>query len=134
MIIEEDGCFRLRGPITIWTAARMLESLRALGHGRGPGAQLRLDLTEVGFVDSAALALLFALMKANHEAGRKLALIGVPDQLHSLAALYDLDDMLPLEAPAVAASDPPAATARPGRGAFLRASVGFDRNAADEAA
>ena len=48
-------------------------------------------------VDSAALALVLAWMRAAQSRGREVRIEGIPEQLRSLAALYGIGDFLPIE-------------------------------------
>lgn len=86
----------VEGSVTMHTVGALLETGRALcGDGQCAGTR-SVDLSAVTAVDSAALALVLAWMRASRAAGRTLVLVGVPEPLRSLAALYDLGDLLPL--------------------------------------
>ena len=96
-MIREDGeRLFIEGPITMETAAGLLEAGRTLC-GRTDCSGLReIDLSGVTDMDSAALAMVLAWMRAAASGGTELRLVGVSEQLRSLAALYDLGEMLPL--------------------------------------
>ena len=56
-----------------------------------------VDFAGVTVADSAALALLLDWMRCARAAGNRLAVRGLPAAMASLAALYDIDALLPLE-------------------------------------
>ncbi|ENO89230.1 STAS domain-containing protein [Thauera linaloolentis] len=85
--------FTPQGPLTMHRAAAALEEGRRLAKA-GP---LVVDLTAVTLADSAALALILDWLRAAREAGQHIVLRGLPPGLASLAALYDIDGLLPLE-------------------------------------
>jgi anti-sigma B factor antagonist len=81
------------GEIDLHTAAslrtRALE-LIAQGH-----RVLILDLSEVGFCDSAGLGSLIGIWHGAQGAGGSLALAAVPDRLMRMLALTGVDSLLP---------------------------------------
>jgi phospholipid transport system transporter-binding protein len=59
---------------------------------------LMLDFSEVSAADSAALALILELHRQAQATGQSLSLIGLSDDLRSLATLYGVETLLePLE-------------------------------------
>lgn len=52
------------------------------------------DFSGVTHVDSAALALVTALVRRARDAGEDVALTGLPSGLRSLAELYGVDELL----------------------------------------
>ncbi len=84
---------RLAGPLTLGSVGRHL----AEGRARAASGDLHVDLSGVTEADSAALALLLDWLRAAHGAGRRFTVSGLPDGLRSLAALYGIDTLLPLE-------------------------------------
>lgn len=60
-----------------------------------PGQQVPVDASAVQTFDSSALAVLLACRRAALEAGKQLAVIGLPQGLQSMAALYGVDGLLP---------------------------------------
>lgn len=84
---------RLDGALTMDTVAARLADGRALA---GQGGFV-VDFSGVTECDSAALALLFDWMRASRKAGGSLAVRGLPAGLRSLAQLYGVDELLPLE-------------------------------------
>jgi phospholipid transport system transporter-binding protein len=98
MIRVDGDRLLVEGPITMETAAALLDAGRGLcGQVECSGGRV-IDLSGVSAVDSAALAIVLAWMRAARDNGRTLRLEGVPAQLQSLAALYDLGELLPLGA------------------------------------
>lgn len=82
--------FRVPGPITMGNASEALtECLRAIDGGEGT---LGLDALEHS--DSAAVAVLLAVLRSASARGRTIALTGMPPAVTSLAALYGVDAML----------------------------------------
>ncbi|GAB1231772.1 lipid asymmetry maintenance protein MlaB [Ferrigenium sp. UT5] len=98
MIRIDHDCLRISGPLTVKTVG----ALAAVPLCAEPPVRA-IDLGEVSQVDSAAVALLLHWVR---EAGKKQcapSVINVPPELHSLAALYDVTDILGLSA----AGNPP---------------------------
>lgn len=92
MIRLEGSRLAVSGPLTIATVA----ALKGEGAARVAEADRIVDLSAAGPVDSAALALLLSWTRAARGAGRTLSIVGAPQALLSLAALYDVDAILPL--------------------------------------
>lgn len=92
MIRLEGSRLAVSGPLTIATVA----ALKGGGAARVAEADQVVDLSAAGPVDSAALALLLSWTRAARGAGRTLSIVGAPQALLSLAALYDVDAILPL--------------------------------------
>lgn len=82
---------RLEGALTMSTVGAHV----AAGRARAGAGDLTVDLSAVSEADSAALALLFDLMRAAREGRRALTVTGLPAGLCSLAALYGVDELLP---------------------------------------
>lgn len=81
------------GALTMSTAP----ALRAEGQRRARAGRLVVDLSRVSAADSAALALLLDWMRCARAAGNTMVVRKLPAGLASLAALYDIDGLLPLE-------------------------------------
>jgi len=96
MIREEGDRLRIEGKITMETAASLLDAGRTLCGQIECSSGRIIDLSGVTAVDSAAIAVVLAWMRAARASGRRLRLEGVPLQLRSLASLYDLGELLPL--------------------------------------
>ena len=85
--------FAPAGELTMVSAPAVLEDGRRLARA---GDQV-VDFAGVTVADSAALALLLDWMRCAREAGNRLAVRSLPAGMASLAALYDIDSLLPLE-------------------------------------
>ena len=57
------------------------------------------DLSAVTDMDSSCLAVVFGWMRAAKAAGKSLRLVKPPPNLLSLAAVYDVADLLPQDKP-----------------------------------
>lgn len=79
------------GALTFATAARAYASASAV---LTSGSQTRLDLGGVTRADSAGLACVLALAAQASRAGRRLAVVGLPDGLRALAAVCGVQDLL----------------------------------------
>ena len=90
---EGPTSLRLDGPLTMSGVGRLL----ADGRARAAAGDLIVDLSEVTEADSAALALLLDWLRAARAAGRTLTVRGLPAGLRSLAALYGVDALLPIQ-------------------------------------
>jgi phospholipid transport system transporter-binding protein len=78
------------GALTFDNAASVLEAAGALDL---PSTG-RIDLSGLRSVDSAALAVLFALQRRAKASRRKLVFEGIPPGLLSLARVYDVETLL----------------------------------------
>lgn len=85
--------WRPTGPLTLETAgAALAEARRAVADG-----VLRVDLSGVPRADSAGLALLLDIVREAARRGQVLDIVGMPAGLRSLADLYGVTDLLPLD-------------------------------------
>ena len=85
--------FAPAGELTTVSAPAVLEDGRRLARA----GDMVVDFAGVTVADSAALALLLDWMRCARAAGNRLAVRGLPAAMASLAALYDIDALLPLE-------------------------------------
>ena len=85
--------FAPAGALTMASAPAVLEEGRRLARA----GSLVVDFKDADTVDSAALALRLDWMRCARAAGHALVLRNPPAGLASLAALYDIDGLLPLE-------------------------------------
>ena len=85
--------FAPAGELTMVSASAVLEDGRRLARA----GDMVVDFAGVTVADSAALALLLDWMRCARAAGNRLAVRGLPAAMASLAALYDIDALLPLE-------------------------------------
>jgi len=91
--VLEPAVFAPQGALTMHRAAAVLEEGRRMVQA-GP---VVVDLAAVNNADSAALALILDWLRAARRMGHSIALRNLPAGLASLAALYDVDRLLPLE-------------------------------------
>ncbi len=82
--------WRPSGALTLETVGALREAARDSVRG-----EATVDLTEVTQADSAALALLIDLCRVARSRGATLRVTGMPAGLKSLAALYDVEDLIP---------------------------------------
>jgi len=79
------------GPMTLPGATVLL----AEGEAAIASNATEFDLAAVTEMDSSCLAVVFAWMRAAKAAGKSLSLLNPPQSLLSLAAVYDVADLLP---------------------------------------
>ena len=85
--------FAPQGALTMFTSTAALAEGRRMAL-KGP---LLVDLGAVTAADSAALALILDWVRAARGAGQTITVRNLPAGLVSLAALYGVDSLLPLE-------------------------------------
>jgi len=85
-----DAGWRYTGTLTFDDAAKVLEHSRALAL---PDTGV-VDMSGIEHADSTALAVVMALKRRAASEGRKLAIEGMPQSLHSLAVAYGVEDLL----------------------------------------
>jgi phospholipid transport system transporter-binding protein len=83
--------FALEGPVTIATAAQIIEAVRPLWPESGESV---VDFASVTEADSAALALIFKWQRDAARRGRSVRCVNVPANVHALARLYGVDTLL----------------------------------------
>ena len=89
---NRDGdTLALSGALTFATAAQMFGDA---GRALAASAQTRLDLAGVGDADSAGLACVLALAAEASRAGRRLAVLNLPENLRALADVCDARALL----------------------------------------
>ena len=81
----------LRGDLTLSSRQDTLETIKRKVQAKTQ--TLLLDVKDVGFVDSAGLALLIQLCKFTMEFGMRLALCSVPEQMNQLLLLTSTDSL-----------------------------------------
>jgi phospholipid transport system transporter-binding protein len=92
-MIEVTGeRLKVSGAMVIATAAELREAGEA---ALASGASI-VDLSDVAEADSSSVAVLLAWTRIAGERGQALAIIGVPESVRSLAALYGVAELLPL--------------------------------------
>ena len=98
MIRDTGDRLEICGAMTLAGATALLAQGSA---ALKPGAATTFfDLKAVETVDSSALAVIFGWQRAAKQQGKQLTLLNVPQDLQSLAALYGVSELLPLDAPA----------------------------------
>lgn len=86
--------WRLDGALTMRTAPALLER----GRQQVASGDLCIDFSAVTEADSAALALLLDWLRVAAAAGHRIETCALPAGLRTLAALYDIDTLLPVSA------------------------------------
>lgn len=94
MISYADGCMRLSGQLTMDTVPALYA--QGLQHLDKDG--LVLDFAAVESADSSAVSLLLAWMRAAKEKNRAVRVINLPPSMLSLAGLYGVAELLPVQA------------------------------------
>jgi phospholipid transport system transporter-binding protein len=89
----EGGRFRIRGPITMDNVEAVLQA----GSARFGSGEVTIDLSGVTEVDSSAVSLLLQWVREARAAGRDLRYVNLDSNVKSLAVLYGVIDLLPLE-------------------------------------
>jgi len=93
-VIEREGDrLVVRGRLTIATVPTLFET----GLQHLSKEDLLVDLTGVEAVDSAAVSMLLGWARAAQRGNRELRVVGLPDDLLSLARLYGVAELLPQE-------------------------------------
>lgn len=85
------GRAKVAGALDFWTVSALLPvGAQAIRQGE----TVAIDLAGVGESDSAGLALLIEWLSIAHAAGRRLRFENIPSQVHQLASLSDVDDLI----------------------------------------
>lgn len=90
---DAGNVVQVSGRLTMETTVALFNQGLALQGGR---TELVVDLAQVEAVDSSALSLMLAWLRAAQRNNVKLAFVNTPDNLLSLAELYGVADSLPL--------------------------------------
>lgn len=94
MIRREGRRIVVSGPVTLANVAGILEEgRRHLAEG-----VRAVDLGEVTEMDSSLLALMLAWMRDARARGGELAFANLPESLRTIARLYGVDALLPVDA------------------------------------
>jgi len=88
---KDDEWMVLNGSLTMETVPAMFEE----GVQHLASEELRVDLSQVEAVDSAAVSMLLGWTRAAQRNKRELYVKGLPGDLLSLAKLYGVADLLP---------------------------------------
>lgn len=90
MITCVAGLAKVSGSMTMNNAAALeREGAELIG-----GDIRRFDFSEVTESDSAGIAILFSWMRLAKQKGITLVFVNIPIELHSLAAVYDVNELL----------------------------------------
>jgi phospholipid transport system transporter-binding protein len=81
----------VRGNLNIETVPALFET----GLQRLAGEELRVDFSQVGSVDSAAVSMLLGWARAAQRTRQGLRVKGLPEDLLNLARLYGVAELLP---------------------------------------
>lgn len=85
----------LPAELTLENAAATLAAVRG---SLVSGAKTTIDLSPLKKVDSSAITVLLGLQRYAAQHGISLAFCNIPTNLQSLAVLYGVDDLLPINA------------------------------------
>lgn len=88
--MSADGVLRMEGALTQAHAVRLLNS----GIAAIDGGVDEFDFSDVAEIDSSALALIFAWMRAARARDKSLRFSHLPGNLSSLAEVYGVGDLL----------------------------------------
>lgn len=83
--LREDERLILRGELDQETVGALWEQREAAMAGIGI-----IDLNAVDRVDTSGLAMLLHLVHIGHQGGKRVSLVGISDNLTTLAKLYNL--------------------------------------------
>lgn len=84
---------RVSGRMTMETAANLFGKGAPMTNG---GTDLVVDLAQVEVIDSSAVSLMLAWLRAAQRSKVKLSFINVPENLQSLANMYGVAETLSL--------------------------------------
>jgi phospholipid transport system transporter-binding protein len=93
-IIKNDGHWRINGDLVLADIETLLAEHLALEGS----ASLKVDMSAVSEVDSAAISLLFEWLRQAKQHKCELVYANLPSNLISLAKLYGVLDLIPLAA------------------------------------
>ena len=96
MIEKYGDGLRVTGPMLIANASALLEAGRGFLRTADAGSSLLLDLSTVEETDSAALSVVFGLIRTARERNVTLNVAHAPASMRSQAALYGVSDTLSL--------------------------------------
>jgi phospholipid transport system transporter-binding protein len=91
MIVRDGDRFLIEGPVTLRSAAALLDRGRQIFVE--PRSQV--DLSGVSEVDSAAVAVLVQWLRDARAQKREIVYLNLPESLKSLGTLYGVLDLLP---------------------------------------
>jgi phospholipid transport system transporter-binding protein len=86
--------YEVRGALTFRTARVACESAMRMLNGSGSGGPIKVDCAGVSESDSAGLAVLVFWLGRAHAAGRSLQFSNIPSEIHALARISDIDEIV----------------------------------------
>lgn len=93
MMIQEGDRFIMRGSLNMETVPVLFsQGIAHLTQG-----DLTVDFSQVENVDSATVSMLLGWKRAAQTKQRQLKVLGLPENLISLATLYGVADLLPTQ-------------------------------------
>jgi phospholipid transport system transporter-binding protein len=104
VIDGEGAAFQVRGRVTMDSVQSVLEA----GNARFRAQEVSVDLGQVTEVDSSVVSLLLQWAREAQAGGRRLRYLNLNSNVKSLAVLYGVIDLVPLQEPV----EPGTATAR----------------------
>jgi phospholipid transport system transporter-binding protein len=93
MIVRDGDCFRVQGPVTMANVEALIEE----GRAAFTEPEVTVDLGAVTEVDSTAVSLLLQWLRDAAAQGRRLTFRGLTHNIHSLAVLYGVADLIPID-------------------------------------
>lgn len=94
MMVQQDGVYRLEGPVTLANVKQVLSE----GSTLFSDSQIRVDFSGVTEVDSSVLSLVMEWMRGAERSNRMLVFLNLPQNLLSLARVYGVLDLIPQQA------------------------------------
>lgn len=94
MIQIEGERIIISGPLTLDTAREMSGALFSADTQQGGQLERVVDLAQVDAVDSSAVSVLLQWSRQARDNNVKISFINLPPNLHSLAKLYDVAEVL----------------------------------------
>ncbi|MEN0106555.1 MAG: STAS domain-containing protein [Pseudomonas sp.] len=94
---QADGVLQLVGVLDFRSGAQLRDEGEKLIRS-SPGASVVVDCAEVEHSSSVGLSLLLAYMRVAKQAGKTLAVRGLPVEMRQIAEVSGLLDILPLQA------------------------------------
>jgi phospholipid transport system transporter-binding protein len=93
MIVRDGGEFRVEGPVTMANVEALIEQ----GRAAFTGPETKVDLGAVTEVDSTAVSMLLQWVREASAHGRRLTFRNLNPNIHSLAVLYGVADLIPVD-------------------------------------
>ncbi|MDT8862715.1 STAS domain-containing protein [Alkalihalobacillus sp. MEB130] len=84
----------LAGEIDAYTAPKLREELLPLAES---GTDVRIDLSEVQYIDSTGLGVFIGALKATDANGTRLTLVGMSQRVQRLFTITGLDEVMAIE-------------------------------------